>query len=107
MTAGNMIVRVWRYRVAEPQREEFERRYGADGDWAQLFRLADGYHGTQLLRDPLAPGVYLTLDRWRSDADFQAFLARFGAQYAALDRACDALTSEETDLGQYEDTGRG
>jgi heme-degrading monooxygenase HmoA len=105
MTAGPAIVRVWRYRVAEPQRAEFERRYGADGDWAQLFRLADGYLGTQLLRDPLAPGTYLTLDRWRSAADFQAFQGRFGAQYAALDRACDALTREEVDLGQYEDTG--
>ena len=60
-----------------------------------------------LLRDPLAPGIYVTLDRWRSDADFQAFLARFGAQYAALDKTCDALTAEETDLGQYEDTGAG
>ena len=106
MTAGPAIVRVWRYRVAEPQRAEFERRYGADGDWAQLFARAEGYLGTQLLRDPLEAGVYLTLDRWRSAADFQAFLARFGAQYAALDRACDALTSEETDLGQYEDAGR-
>jgi heme-degrading monooxygenase HmoA len=105
MTAGPMLVRVWRYHVAEPQRAEFERRYGADGDWARLFRLADGYLGTQLLRDPLAPGVYLTLDRWRSAADFHAFLAHFGARYAALDQASDALTSEETDLGQYEDTG--
>ena len=106
MTPAPKIVRVWRYRVGEPQRAEFERRYGADGDWARLFRLADGYLGTQLLRDPHAPGVYLTLDRWREAADFHAFLARFGAQYAALDEACDALTSEETDLGQYEDTGR-
>lgn len=105
MTSAPMIVRVWRYRVAGPQRAEFERRYGADGDWARLFRLADGYLGTQLLRDPLAPGVYLTLDRWRAAVDFRSFLADFGAQYAALDRVCDALTDEETDLGQYEDTG--
>jgi heme-degrading monooxygenase HmoA len=102
-----VIVRIWRYRVAADRCAGFERIYGSDGDWARLFRLADGYLGTQLLRDPLEPGIYATLDRWRSAADFQAFLARFGAQYAALDAACDALTVEETDLGQYEDTDPG
>jgi heme-degrading monooxygenase HmoA len=102
-----VIVRIWRYRVAGEHRGEFERIYGSDGDWARLFRLADGYLGTQLLRDPLEPGVYATVDRWRSAADFQAFITHFGAQYAALDRACDALTLEETDLGQYEDTDPG
>jgi len=102
-----VIVRIWRYRVEEGHRADFERIYGGDGDWARLFRLADGYLGTQLLRDPLEPGVYATLDRWRSAADFQAFFTRFGAQYAALDRACDALTVEESDLGQYEDTDPG
>ena len=101
------IVRLWRYRVDAAQRAEFERRYASDGDWARLFAQGEGYLGTQLLRDPLVAGVYVTIDRWRSDADFQAFFARFGAQYAALDRACDALTSEEIDLGQYEDTGQG
>jgi heme-degrading monooxygenase HmoA len=107
MNAGPAIVRIWRYRVDAAQRAEFERRYAGDGDWARLFALGDGYLGTQLLRDPLEPGVYATLDRWRSAADFDAFLARFAAQYSALDRACDALTREETDLGQYEDAGPG
>jgi heme-degrading monooxygenase HmoA len=102
-----VIVRIWRYRVAADRCAEFERVYGSDGDWARLFRLADGYLGTQLLRDPLEPGIYATLDRWCNAADFQAFLTRFGAQYAALDAACDALTVEETDLGQYEDTDPG
>jgi heme-degrading monooxygenase HmoA len=101
------IVRIWRYRVDAAHRAEFERRYAGDGDWARLFAQAPGYLGTQLLRDPRQAGVYVTLDRWRSDADLQAFFTRFGAQYAALDRACDALTREEIDLGQYEDTGQG
>lgn len=107
MSAGLAIVRIWRYRVAAPMRAEFERRYAGDGDRARLFAQGEGHLGTQLLRDALEPGVFVTLDRWRSDADFQAFLARFGAQYAALDLACDALTSEESDLGQYEDAGQG
>jgi heme-degrading monooxygenase HmoA len=102
-----MIVRLWRYRVAPAHRAEFERRYGSDGDWARLFREGEGYLGTQLLRDPLVAGVYVTLDRWRNDGDLQAFFTRFGAQYAALDKQCDALTEDEVDLGQYEDAEPG
>ena len=101
------FVRVWRYRVDAARRAEFERRYGAQGDWVRLFARAEGFIGTQLLRDPEAPGAYLTLDRWRSAADFRAFLARFGTEYAALDRICEGLTDEESDLGEYEDTGSG
>jgi heme-degrading monooxygenase HmoA len=105
MSTTPAIVRLWRYRVDDAHRAEFERRYGSDGDWARLFAQGDGYLGTRLLRDPFEKGVYLTLDRWRSDDDWRRFLARFAAPYAALDGACDALTREEVDLGQYEDLG--
>ncbi|MGH8029930.1 MAG: antibiotic biosynthesis monooxygenase family protein [Arenimonas sp.] len=107
MSVGPAIVRVWRYRVEAQHRVVFEQRYGSDGDWVRLFRQAGGFTGTQLWRDPLDPAIYLTLDHWRSASDFHGFLTRFGSQYAALDRICDALTSEEIDLGQYEDTGPG
>jgi heme-degrading monooxygenase HmoA len=105
MSAGPAIVRIWRYRVDAPQCAQFERIYGGNGDWARLFAQGEGYLGTRLLRDPFEHGVYITVDRWRSADDWRAFLARFASDYAALDRACDALTREELDLGQYEDIG--
>ena len=97
----NAFVRAWRYRVAAAQRAEFERRYAADGDWARLFARGDGYLGTQLLRDATDPARYLTLDRWRSARDWLAFKAAHAADYATLDRLCEALTSDEEDLGDY------
>jgi heme-degrading monooxygenase HmoA len=95
------FVRAWRYRVDAEHRDEFARRYGPDGDWARLFARAEGYEGTQLLRDARDPSAWLTLDRWRDAAAWQAFLAGHAREYAALDQACDSLTIEEFDLGDY------
>jgi hypothetical protein len=44
-----MIAILWRYRVKPEHRGDFERAYGPDGDWANLFRRHPGYLGTELL----------------------------------------------------------
>ena len=42
---------IWEFAVREEHLEDCIRAYGANGDWAKLFRLAEGYLGTQLLRN--------------------------------------------------------
>jgi heme-degrading monooxygenase HmoA len=104
MTAAGCVL-VWEFAVAPERRDDFERRYGTDGDWARLFARADGFLGTRLLRDAGTPGRYLTLDHWRSDADWQAFRVRYAEQYAALDRDCEALTLSEARIGAFAEVG--
>ncbi len=86
---------LWEYEIRPGQSEAFESLYGADGEWARLFRQADGYVETLLFRDIASPTRYLTLDRWRSRAAFDAFFEAAGSAYAALDRLGDALTMLE------------
>jgi len=38
-----MIAILWKYRVKPEHAEEFERVYGADGDWARLFARQEGW----------------------------------------------------------------
>ncbi|WP_157623075.1 hypothetical protein [Solimonas soli] len=84
---------VWRY-TPDPQRlPEFLATYASDGVWAELFRQADGYLGTELRS--LADGTYRTIDRWRSPDDYRHFRARFAPVYALLDEACAALTLDK------------
>jgi hypothetical protein len=45
--------------------------------------------------------AYLTIDRWRSEADFTAFLAEHRADYDALDAATEGWTEEEVRLGVW------
>ena len=95
-----MIVLVWRYEVKQEARAAFEATYGPDGAWARLFARGEGYCGTELLR--AGDGTYLTLDRWRSKEDFDAFLAGHAADYEALDRSTEGWTASEQKLGDYE-----
>ncbi|HET7745687.1 MAG TPA: antibiotic biosynthesis monooxygenase family protein [Vicinamibacteria bacterium] len=96
------VVLVWEFDV-EPGREaEFVRAYRPEGDWAVLFRQADGFRGTELLRDEKDPTRYVTIDRWESLAAWEDFRRRFKAEYEALDARCEALTSRESRIGTFE-----
>lgn len=66
-----MIALVFSYEVRDA--DAFERAYGANGEWAEFFRGATGYIGTELLRDVEAPGRYLVIDRWESAEAYNAF----------------------------------
>jgi heme-degrading monooxygenase HmoA len=96
-----MIATIWRFRVQAEHVAEFERVYGSEGDWAKLFAGARGYSGTELLKATGEDNVYLTIDRWRAEEDFLAAKELLQGDYAALDRRCEAYTSEETWLGLY------
>ncbi len=89
----------WEYEVRPEQVAAFERLYGADGEWARLFRQADGCVETLLFRDTDRPTRYLTVDRWQSRAAFDAFVEATSSAYAALDRQGDALTVRERRVG--------
>src|SRR3982750_206959 len=92
---------VWKFRPEAGKEAEFEAAYGPRGTWAALFaRGSAGYLGTELAR--AEDGSYLTVDRWASRAAYEAFRARSEEEYAALDRACEALTASETPLGTFD-----
>jgi heme-degrading monooxygenase HmoA len=91
-----MYVILWRLRPLPSRETEFVAAYGADGRWAQLFRKASGFVGTELLRG--TDGVYLTIDRWESEEAHRAFREAAAEDYESLDAGCAALTVEETFL---------
>ncbi|HET9598932.1 MAG TPA: antibiotic biosynthesis monooxygenase [Anaeromyxobacteraceae bacterium] len=96
-------VRLWAFRVPPDRRADFERRYGPGGDWAALFAQGAGWLGTELLADAAEPGRYVTVDRWESAAAWDAFRARFAAEYEALDSECESLGASEEMIGAFEE----
>jgi len=89
---------VWEYDVPEPARADFERVYGADGDWARLFSASEGFLGTELFASASVPGRYLTVDRFTDEAAWHAFLAEHREAYERLDAASERLTESEREL---------
>ena len=96
-----MFAIVWRYEVRDRHRAEFEAAYGPTGDWARLFARNPGFRGTELMRSG-DDDSYLTLDVWRSAADFKAFIAEHQPDYEALDARTEAWTRCEHRIGEYE-----
>lgn len=92
---------IWEFLVKPEARSQFERIYGPDGYWAQLFRRSPEYYGTTLLRDRDHPERYLTLDHWASREALQQFKQEYHAEYAALDQKCESLTERETFIGNF------
>ena len=74
-----MIALVFSYEVRDA--EAFEAAYGADGDWAQFFRQARGYIGTELLRDVETPSRYLVVARWETAEAYNVFAAERREEY--------------------------
>ena len=63
--------------------------------------LGEGYLGTELLHPHQPSGLYLTIDRWRSEADWQRFLANHGTAYRSLDARLAPLCAEDTEVGSF------
>ncbi len=95
-----MIKAIWEFRVSPEFVAEYERNYGPDCAWAQLFRRSPAYHGTELLRDPDNPLRYLTIDKWENLAAYKAMKEE--PEYAVLDIACEKLTVSERLIGIFE-----
>ncbi len=95
---GSVYIRVWEYEVAEGRVDAFVAAYGSTGDWAQLFRAAHGYLGTELYRRTDDSARFVTIDRWTDRAAWSAFLEEWGESYERLDRTMTALVAAQRSL---------
>lgn len=99
--AKQVHLRLWEFRVRPGREQDFERIYGSEGDWAQLFRRSGAFLSTELYRDCETGGRYVTIDRLSSRTGFEAFLLTVRAEYDTLDRRCASLTEAERSLGTF------
>jgi heme-degrading monooxygenase HmoA len=96
-------VRVWKFRPTEGRECEFAEAYSGDGVWTSLFGKTAGFLGTSLLRPTEDGGWWLTLDRWASVADFEAFQRDFGEEYRSLDVKLEGVAGDEKFVGAFEE----
>jgi heme-degrading monooxygenase HmoA len=96
---------VWEFIVREESLEEFQAAYGPQGSWVELFKRAEGYLGTVLLRSDQSANKFLTIDRWEGEVSYKRFRQQFAAEYAELDARLERLTVSETRIGAFEQLG--
>ena len=71
-----MHVIMWEFQVHPDKVREFVAAYGSNGEWSQLFRLAAGYEGTELLSSTNDAARFVTIDRWNHIDDYARFQER-------------------------------
>jgi heme-degrading monooxygenase HmoA/ketosteroid isomerase-like protein len=98
-----MYVILWEFVVRPEKVDAFITAYTSEGAWAQLFRRADGFVGTELLRstDSEDGAHFLTIDRWVTAEHFARFRTQFATEYRRLDTQCEGLTLKESKLGTF------
>ena len=98
-------VRVWKFLPPRGREDRFADAYSGSGRWADLFGRSKGYIGTTLLRPSEAGGWWLTLDRWETRGDFEAFQQQFADDYRALDVELEGIAGKEEFVGTFEEAG--
>jgi heme-degrading monooxygenase HmoA len=93
---------LWEFCVKPGREAEFEKHYGSDGTWAQLFRRGKGYIRSNLFLDVSNPLRYLTVDVWNSQEQFENFESEYGKEYKAIDKICEELTTKEVRLSAWD-----
>ncbi len=96
--SGCMIY--WEYSVPGDT-GRFEAFYGPNGQRAALFEAADGFIRSDLQRDANNSTIYRTADYWASRDAFLAFLRDHSADYDALSKESEGLSSTQTSLGMF------
>jgi len=99
--AAHAYVRICEFRARPGLESEFERIYGPEGDWVQLFRKSKSFIRTELNNDTEARGRYITVDYFTSEPDYLQFLEQFREEYTSLDQRCEAVRASETFLGSF------
>jgi heme-degrading monooxygenase HmoA len=96
---------IWEFDVRTGCEAAFAALYGSEGEWVALFRQYPGFVGTELLRDAHPADTdstrWVTIDRWTSENEYDAFLTAAQSRYAHIDARGDALTAAERCLGTY------
>jgi hypothetical protein len=59
-----VIAVVWQFQVKTGKQKDFEKFYGADGEWSQLARRSRSFLGSSFLRDQASDTSYLLVEYW-------------------------------------------
>ena len=99
-----VFVYIWEYIVKEECLSEFEKIYGPEGDWVQLFKKAKGYFATDLHQSISNTNRFITVDYWSTKEDRDNFRKKYSKEFALLDEHCERFTEQERLIGDFDTT---
>jgi hypothetical protein len=76
---------VWQFETVADRSEDFERFYGADGEWTKLSRRSRSFLGSSFLKDLASPSRYLLVEYWSEMLVYEKHLADFESEMQGLE----------------------
>jgi quinol monooxygenase YgiN len=96
-----VVAVVWQFEIIPDQGEQFERFYGADGEWTAVSRRSRSFLGSSFLRDLAHPERYLLVEYWSEMLVYEKHTADFDAQIKALEERRQEFTASVESLGLF------
>ena len=96
-----MVAVVWQFDIQPEMAADFERLYGADGDWTKLSRRSRSFLGSSFLRDIGSETRYLLVEYWGEMVVYEKHLADFSDELQALERERERLVQRMETVGVF------
>lgn len=96
-----MVAVVWQFETITDRGEDFERFYGADGEWTRLSRRSRSFLGSSFLKDLAIPSRYLLVEYWSEMLVYEKHLTDFEAQLKTLEERRQEFLVRAEPVGVY------
>jgi ubiquinone biosynthesis protein UbiJ len=96
-----VVAVVWQIDVRAGASEDFERLYGADGDWTKLSRRSRSFLGSSFLRDIGSESRYLLVEYWGEMVVYEKHVADFSDELQQLERERERLVERMETIGVF------
>ena len=96
-----MVAVVWQFETIPDRSEDFERFYGADGEWTKLSRRSRSFLGSSFLKDLAVPSRYILVEYWSEMLVYEKHLADFDNDVKDLETQRDQFVSRMEPVGVF------
>ena len=92
---------VWQFETIPDRSEDFERFYGADGEWTKLSRRSRSFLGSSFLKDLAVPSRYILVEYWSEMLVYEKHLSDFDNDVKDLETQRDQFVSRMEPVGVF------
>ena len=96
-----MVAVVWQFEIRPGTEQDFERFYGADGEWTKLSRRSRSFLGSSFLRDLAVDTRYLLVEYWGEMVVYEKHMADFVSDVKALEAERERFVERMETIGIF------
>jgi hypothetical protein len=96
-----VIAVVWQFYVKSDRQNDFERFYGADGEWTMISRKSRYFLGSSFLREFNPEPRYLLIEYWSEMLPYERHRVDLTDEIDELERARSEFVVSSTPIGVF------